>query len=301
MAMLLSNRALQSGFVLAAAGLLALYAAFGEPVPPARWTVVDIVGEGGVALLAAIWLWIVLASRPAGRVTLRLALGLAGVSLGAWCDALDEFFSVQTAWAFDNWLESTLMPLGMAMLTWGLIGWRREQFQLSEHMAQRERLFRDHRAFDRITELADADYLRDQLALEQQRSPSRAAALVMVEVCDLAALVREHGRRDGVRALRTVTHQLLLNLRHDDLLCRYAGDRFLILLPQTLQAEAEHTAAHLRRMVRATVFHPRGGGARVGLDLRHAVLPALGEPDVLLEALNRALEPVPAQAAAMPC
>lgn len=290
----MNNARLQAGFAAAAVALLLLYAQLGQAQPLAHWKWVDVAGEGGVALMAAGWLWIVLASRPAGRVTARLALGLAGVSLGAWCDCLDEFFLLDEAFPIDNWLESTLLPLGMLMLTWGLLGWRHEQFQLSEHMAQRERLFREHRAFDRITELADADYLRDQLALERPRG---MAALLMVEVCDLPALVRHHGRRDGVRALRTVTHQLLLNLRNEDLLCRYAGDRFLVLLPQTGLAEAQHTAAHLRRMVRATAFSTRDSGLRVGLDLRCAAVRADAEPERLLETLNRALDAVPAGSA----
>lgn len=290
MSFLPSNAALRAGFLLAAASLVALYALLGEAVAVRAWNLGDVAGEGGVAAIAAGWLWLVLDSRPAGRVTARLATGLAGVSLGAWCDCLDEFFVIGPGWPIDNWLESTLMPAGMLMLTVGLLGWRREQFQLSEHMAQRERLFREHRAFDRITELADADYLRDQLALEALRSPLQPAALLMVEAGGIADVLRGHGRRDAVRALRTVTHQLLLNLRNDDLLCRYAGERFLILMPRTALAEAERSGAHLQRMVRATAFRALGDSAPLTLELRVAAVLADGPADALLEALNRRLE-----------
>lgn len=286
---------LQSGFALAAVALVAVYAALGEAQPPATWQAIDIASEGGTALMAAAWMCIVVGSRPAGRVTLLLALGLAGMALGAWADCLDEVFSMQAApWRIDKAFESGLMPLGMGLLTWGLVGWRREQFQLSEHMQQRERLFRDHRAFDRITQLAHADYLGEQLAQERAQRPNEPCALLMLEIEGMAALLRTHGRRDAVRALRAVTHQLLLNLRCDDLLCRHAGDRFVVLLPGTALLEAERMATHLARMVGLTAFHAQDG-QRCALGLRWASAPAGGgaeaaTPRELLRRLSEALE-----------
>lgn len=291
--MTLSNRAIRLGALFAACGIALLYALTGSARPPADWRLIDIVGEGGTALMAACWLWIVLGSRPAGRVTLLLALGLAALALGAWADCLDELFSMQAVTPrFDKWLESGLVPLGMLLVTAGLVGWRREQFQLSDHMHQRERLFREHRAFDRITQLAQVDYLRDQIALEQAHHPQRPAALLMVEIEGLVPLLHEHGRRDSVRALQAVTHQLLLNLRNDDLLCRHAGDRFVILLPETAPTEAQRVAQHLARMVRLTAFHTLGG-VRVELGLRVACGSATGDARRLLQTLGSALDDAP--------
>jgi diguanylate cyclase (GGDEF)-like protein len=294
-----SNRTLRLGAAAAACAITGVYAWLGQARPPAEWRLLDIVGEGGTALLAAGWLWIVLGSRPAGRVTLLLALGLTALALGAWADALDELFSMQAVTPrVDKWLESGLVPLGMLLVTAGLLGWRREQLQLSDHMHQRERLFRDHRAFDRITQLAQVDYLREQILLEQSRQPHRPAALLMVEIEGLAALLHEHGRRDSVRALQAVTHQLLLNLRYQDLLCRHAGDRMVILLPDTGRDAARRIARHLERMVRQTAFHTLDG-APVKLGLRGACSAAEGDARQLLQALGRELDrPAPADAAA---
>lgn len=288
--MTVQNRTLQYLFLLAAAAVVLLFAALGQPKPPTEWRGLDLLGEGGTALMAAGWMRIVLGSRPAGRVTLLLALGLGGVALGSWADTLDEVFAMHDAlWRADKWIESGLTPLGMLLLTLGLIDWRREQFQLSEHMQQRERLFREHRDFDRITQLASTDYLREQIALDQERHPGVPCTLLMLEIADLQSLVRLHGRRDGVRALQTVTHQLLLNLRHDDLLCRHAGDRFLVLLPRTALVDAQRTAEHLSRMVRATRFHTLRG-SEFELSLRGASVAANGDAQAMLSRLNRMLE-----------
>lgn len=281
-----TNRSIQIGFAVAALLLVPLFAALGELRPPAQWNLFDIVGEGGTALLVAAWMWIVLDSRPAGRVTLLLGCGLAAVALGLWADALDELFSLRGPARVDKWLESGLMPVGMLLLTRGLIEWRREQFRLNEHMRQRERLFRDHRAFDRITQLAGIDYLREQLRLEQRSGPP--PSLLMVELRDLQPLLHERGRRDASRALQAVTHQLLLNLRTDDLLCRCAADRLAILLPRTDAAAARRTGEHLARMVAAMTFHTLDG-VRWPLSLRHAAVACDDDVEVALARLNGAL------------
>jgi diguanylate cyclase (GGDEF)-like protein len=180
----------------------------------------------------------------------------------------------------------------MALLTVGLVGWRREQFVLSEHMEQRERLFRDHRAFDRITQLASTDYLREQLLHERAQRPDAKCALLLLEIDGLQPLWREHGRRDAVRALRAVTHQLLLNLRRDDLLCRAAGDRLVVLLPATPEAEAERRAVHLARMVRLMGFDVGSDAPRSVLGLRWACaeVDAQADAGALLAQLARRLE-----------
>jgi diguanylate cyclase (GGDEF)-like protein len=266
-----------------------LYAALGTPRPSTEWRWLDLVGECGTALMAAYWTHIVLASRPAGRVTLLLALGLAGIALGMWSDGLDEVFSMKHAPRIDKWLESGLLPVGMALVTAGLVGWRREQFQLSDHMQLRERLFREHRDFDRITQLARIDYLREQVVLEQQAHPRQPASLVMIEVTGLQAVLHDHGQRDAVRALQAVTHQILLNLRNDDLLCRYSGDRFVLLLPRTPLSDALRTARHLQQMVAMTAFHD-SDGRRATLGLHAASTAAVGDVAAMLSGLNRDLE-----------
>ena len=273
---------------LVAACCVALYGGLGVPKPMGEWKWMDISAEGGTALMSALWALLILGSRPEGRVTTLLAGGLLAIMLGAWADCLDEFFVIPAAQFWDNWLEA-LMPLGMLLLTIGLYHWRQEQFTLNEHMQKRERLFRDHRSFDRLTQLADAAYLRRQIRLEQQRHLDRPAALVLLDLDDFHRVNREHGPREGDRLLQAVGHLLLLNLRPQDLLCRYAGDRYAILLPDSSAAQAAWMAAQLQRAV-ATLAHHTREGRRIPLSARVVSAPADDDPERLLAGLDAALE-----------
>lgn len=249
----------------ALAGCLFLYAALGTAKPPALWRPMDIVGEGGTALMALVWFLIVLGSRPGGRVTRLLAGGLAAIMLGSWADCLDEFWRIDKAALWDNGLEA-LIPFGMTVLTAGLYYWRQEQVRLTEHLHKRERLFREHRAFDRLTQLADANYLREQLRRERALHPDASCALVLLDIDGFHAINRSHGHAEGDRVLQAVSHMLLLNLRNDDLLCRYAGDRFALLLPGLDAPAARDVALHLCAMVERMRHH--AGGQPLALTLR---------------------------------
>jgi diguanylate cyclase (GGDEF)-like protein len=255
--------------LLLIAGLfMLLYASLGTPKPFDQWNWLDIVGEGGTALLCGVWAMMVLGSRPSGRVTLLLVGGLAAIMLGFWVDCLDEFFAIPQQQNWDKWLESPLTLGGMLLLTAGLYFWREEQWALNEHMQKRERLFRDHRSFDRITQLANADYLLRQLRLERKRQPDVPCALILLDLDNFHLINREHGQSEGGRLLQAVSHLLLLNLRPQDLLCRYAGDRFAILLPATSLARAGEMAGHLQRAIASMGHYDRHGGQRLTVNAR---------------------------------
>ncbi len=276
------------------AGLcIALYASLGTGKPFAAWKWVDIAGEGGISLMSAVWSLIILSSRPRGHVTTLLAGGLSAIAFGSWVDCLDEFFAIPHDQYWDNWLESLPTLVGMLSLTAGLYLWRQEQFSLNEHMQKRERLFRDHRSFDRITQLANADYLRRQIRLEQERGSKQPCALILLDVNQFHLINRQYGQREGNRLLQAISHLLLLNMRPDDLLCRYAGDRFAILMPATGQGPARQTARHLERAVNLLAHHTRAQGERIAVSVRIACAVANSDPDMLLNALNTALEPTP--------
>lgn len=273
---------------LACAACNLLYAGIGQLKPVAIWRWMDIAGEGGTAVMAFVWCLIVQGSRPDGRVTRLLAGGLAAMGVGCWADCMDEFWRVDKAALWDNALEA-FVPLGMAVLTAGLYYWRQEQASLNDHLKKRERLFRDHRAFDRVTQLADARYLRAQLQRERQGGP---CALVLLDIDGFNRVNREFGQAEGDRVLQAVSHMLLLNLRNDDLLCRYAGDRFAVLMPGLSEAAARAAAAHLCMMVGLMRHH--AADRAVTLSLRASCAQADGSPartpDALLADLCRQMD-----------
>lgn len=254
---------------LAMAALIALFADQGQALPMARWKWMDVLGEGSVVLMLGVWLLQVRASRPAGRVTTLLCLGLGLMLLGQWGDVLDEFWKLPKEVLWDNYVESGLAPLGMVLLTWGLHLWRQEQLVLNESLRRRERLFREHRSLDGLTQLGDAGYMQAQIELERQAG--RSGMVLMLGWTGFDRVLREQGLAEAERMLQTAGQLLLLHLRRDDLLCRYAADRFVVLLPGCDGGQAWAIAQDLQAALAGFAYPVSDGGARLRLPVRMAL------------------------------
>ncbi len=277
------------GLAIAANLGLQLYLATGELKSWAQIDWMDVAGEGGSAVLALVWLIMLLHSRPAGRVTRLLALGLACIFFSWWMDTLDEFVQLPQTVAWDNWLETAPMPIGLLLLTLGIYHLNQEQRAISQQMSKRERLFREHRLFDKVTPLGAAEYLRQQIqhALAEACEMEQPLSLVAVDLDDFDAINRRYGQDEGDAVLQAIAQLLMLNLRRQDLLCRLAGDRFVAVLPNTGEAQARMIAEELQQAVASLAHRTRRHGERLFLRASTATVMALeDDPEQLLRRLN---------------
>lgn len=252
----------------------------------------DFSGEGSAAILTLLWLLLILHSRPAGRVTQFLALGLSCIFLAEFQDFLDELiqFPKNTLWV--HLVESGLMPLGLGLLTLGIYHWHKEQLVINAQLRKRERLFREHQSIDFTTSLSAANYLRKQLAteLESHQKQQSPMALLLIDIDNFSHINRQYGSQEGDRLLQELSELMLLNIRRCDLLCRYAGDRFALLLPNTGNLMAETLAQELDNAVRHFAFKTSVQGESLFHSVSIGVAVARNDsPESLLARANQAL------------
>jgi diguanylate cyclase (GGDEF)-like protein len=257
----------------------------------------DVLGEGGAATLALVWLLLILHSRPAGRVTQYLSLGLSGIFLAGFQDVLDEFISFPDSVRWDHWIESGCMPIGLVLLTLGIYHWHKEQLSINEQLRKRERLFREHRSFDFTTNLSGADYLRKQLIqiLPEHRNATKPLALLFIDVDNFSEVNRHYGHQQGDHLLQSLSELILLSIRRNDLLCRYAGDRFALILPNTGRIAAENIAHEISVLVQhfayktyrqdESLFH----SVSIGIALTSTDIATIDSAETLIERANLAL------------
>ncbi|MBT1450604.1 GGDEF domain-containing protein [Glaciecola sp. XM2] len=221
----------------------------------------DAVGEGSVVMLTVVWTVAVLISRPAGKVTSLLVLGLNLFTFSALLDFFDEFTEPGVLGEWISVFESLPAAMGMVIMSFALYGWHKEQVALNGQLRRRELNYRQHQDIDTITLLYRANYFqqRAQQLIDEQKE----AALIVVDVVKFTRVNRQFGLEEGDRVLREIAQLLLMNIRNTDLACRYAGDRFILLLPGMSIVQADVLAKQIQHSIESVVFKPNGNALLV--------------------------------------
>jgi diguanylate cyclase (GGDEF)-like protein len=190
----------------------------------------DVFTEGALLILGVSWLILVLLARPRGKVTQLLMTGLLGYCLGSYMDFLDEFFIHNSLPSWFNLLEKIPTPLGVVILTYGLWLWREEQVTINTQLRTREQFYRQHELVDQVTQIYTANAMRHQLSTLLNKN--EALTLVMIDLNNFSQVNQQQGFEQGDQILTSSAQLIASQIRSQDLVCRFAGDRFLIMLPR---------------------------------------------------------------------
>jgi len=115
---------------------------------------------------------------------------------------------------------------------------------------------------DDLTQVYNYRFLKTALKREIRRASrfGQEMSLVMLDVDNLKAYNDRHGHLRGSHLLKRIAQLLSQNLRSFDLIAKYGGDEFTLILPQTSREGALVVAERTRTAVEETEFPlaPRG-------------------------------------------
>ena len=114
---------------------------------------------------------------------------------------------------------------------------------------------------DGLTGLFNYRYFQEDLAHEVLRSgqDKRIFSLMFIMVDDFEQFIEVQGKIEGDKLLLTLGQLLNNNLRKTDLLARYKGERFAIMLPRNSKSDCQTVADKLCKLVADHPFPGRGG------------------------------------------
>ena len=143
---------------------------------------------------------------------------------------------------------------------------------------------------DGLTGIYNRRYFEMQIASEIERASryDGRMAIIMVDIDHFKRLNDEFGHLLGDEVLRQVSAVFGQQLRKVDVVCRYGGEEFAILVPQTSGGNAMEVAEKLRRRVEA--FRFPGVPVKVTISAGVAEFPTHGRTrDELVAAADAAL------------
>jgi diguanylate cyclase (GGDEF)-like protein len=147
---------------------------------------------------------------------------------------------------------------------------------------------------DPLTGLLNRRYLQERMNEEVNRSKryDYPMSFLMIDIDDFKNYNDLNGHQAGDHALQITAHCLKMALRAADVACRYGGEEFGILLPQTPPNEASAIAERMRQRVAETEY-PHGqsqpaGGVTISIGIS-TFSNHVDTPDRIIAAADRAL------------
>jgi diguanylate cyclase (GGDEF)-like protein len=103
---------------------------------------------------------------------------------------------------------------------------------------------------DPLTGIANRRFFEETLAREIKRAQryGRQLTLLMIDIEKFRNYNDRHGRPMGDQLLRDCAHLMRALLRASDLVARYGGDEFVVLLPEITAKQGKSVADKLRRI-----------------------------------------------------
>jgi len=147
---------------------------------------------------------------------------------------------------------------------------------------------------DVLTGIWNRRYFEERYPAELQRARRyrRSLAVLMIDIDCFKSYNDTHGHLAGDQALQAVAQLLKNNLRTSDILCRYGGEEFVVLLPESDLEHALLAAEKLRRAVAAELLpiNRSQTGGRLTISIGVSACPENGEGEMeLLHQADRAL------------
>ena len=144
---------------------------------------------------------------------------------------------------------------------------------------------------DDLTQVYNYRFLKTALRREMKRAMrfGQELSLVMLDVDNLKAYNDRHGHLRGSFLLKRLARLLAEHVRSFDLIAKYGGDEFTLILPQTGQDGARIVAERMRAAVMAHGF-PLAPPGSITISLGLATFPAdARDGRELIRAADRAL------------
>ncbi len=191
--------------------------------------------------------------------------------------------------------QDELLVTEMSRLTDRITSLEHESRELRLHLARQQ----ESALKDSLTELPnrEAYSLRVNQLLEMWRykdsigiaDEERSLCLAVADVDFFKNINDSYGHLAGDKVLKIIARELISRLREEDFVARFGGEEFVILMPDTRPADAEHVLNKLRLAIAAIPFHFKERQIQITLSFGVVAATANDTVETLFDRADQAL------------
>jgi len=143
---------------------------------------------------------------------------------------------------------------------------------------------------DALTGLHNRRYMESHLStlIEQAAGRGKPLSVLLIDIDYFKAINDNHGHDAGDDVLREFSVRLKKSIRGIDLACRYGGEEFVVVMPETDMAVATMVAERLRRRIAAEPFSIDQDAGKVDVTISIGIAAINGLQDTAPALLKRA-------------
>jgi diguanylate cyclase (GGDEF)-like protein len=136
-----------------------------------------------------------------------------------------------------------------------------ERNRIENELRESEGRYQELSITDNLTKLYNSRHFYNQLTMEINRSVryNRSISLIMMDVDDFKKYNDSFGHLEGDGVLIRLAEVIRNSLRRQDQACRYGGEEFIVILPETTGEQGRIIAERIRGGFRQETFTPAPG------------------------------------------
>lgn len=159
---------------------------------------------------------------------------------------------------------------------------KRNEAVLQRHVNEIEQLqaeLREQALRDPLTGLYNRRYLDEtiQREISKAKRENKPLSIIVSDIDHFKSINDSYGHQVGDRFLVEIANLMKANARSSDIVCRYGGEEFLLVLPGATLSSALKRARELLQKCTGTIISHEGQGLRVGMSLGVATFPDHGQ------------------------